>query len=67
MFIESKIDGKKPVLNEVREAVLRDYRSQQRQKYLDQMYAELSKNYQISIEGIDGAEPILVQTAKLEK
>ena len=44
VFIEMKEEGEKPELEQVRELVLEDYQSAQREKFLESLYVELSKN-----------------------
>lgn len=50
VFIEERKDGRVPALDEVRDAVQRDWLSQQRRDAVDGLYRRLAENYEIEIE-----------------
>jgi hypothetical protein len=50
VFVKERIQGGKPDLNDVRDAVQRDWFSQRRREAVDGLYARLAENYQIEIE-----------------
>jgi len=55
VFIENREAGRIPQLEEVREAVQREWLSQRRQQAIDSLYERLAENYAIEIEPlIDG-------------
>lgn len=50
VYIEERIDGEMPALDEVRKPVLRDWTSEKRQQVNEASYQELRKRYQVIIE-----------------
>lgn len=50
VFIEERIAGSKPELEQVRDAVQRDWFSQRRREAVDGLYARLAETYQIEVE-----------------
>jgi hypothetical protein len=58
VFIEARDAGRIPELQEVREAVQREWSSQRRQQTVDRLYERLAENYTIEIESlIDAGAP----------
>ena len=52
VFIEERVAGRAPALGEVREAVQREWLSQQRKAAVDGLYERLAQNYTIEIESL---------------
>jgi hypothetical protein len=52
VFIESREAGRVPPLEEVREAVQREWLSQRRREAVDGLYERLARNYSIEIESL---------------
>lgn len=50
IYIEARTGGQIPELNEVLEVVENDYRNQLRENYLENLYVEIKKNYEVSVE-----------------
>jgi hypothetical protein len=57
VFVEQRIAGRAPALDEVRDEVQREWMSKERKKAVDGLYERLLQNYTVEIESlIDGAE-----------
>ena len=52
VFIEERVEGRLPQLDEVREAVQREWLSQRRREAVDGLYDRLAENYTIEIESL---------------
>jgi parvulin-like peptidyl-prolyl isomerase len=50
VFINERIEGSKPDLEQVRDAVQRDWFSQRRREAVDGLYTRLAESYQIELE-----------------
>ena len=58
VFIEQRTAGRMPELNEVRDAVQREWLSQRRQQSVDSLYERLAENYTFEIESlVETSEP----------
>lgn len=52
VFIEERVEGRAPELNEVRDAVQREWLSKRRLESVDGLYERLAENYTIEIESL---------------
>ncbi|NNJ65193.1 MAG: peptidyl-prolyl cis-trans isomerase [Xanthomonadales bacterium] len=52
VFIEDRVAGRAPALDEVRDAVQREWLSQRRREAVDGLYERLARNYAIEIESL---------------
>ena len=52
VFIEERVEGRSPQLDEVRDAVQREWLSQRRREAVDGLYDRLAENYTIEIESL---------------
>ena len=50
VIIDERIEGREPVLSEVREEVQRDWMSWQRRESVNNLYDRLAQNYTIEVE-----------------
>jgi hypothetical protein len=57
VFIQQREEGRVPELEEVREAVQRDWLSKRRTESVDGLYERLAENYSIDIESLLAEEP----------
>lgn len=57
VIIDEYLPAEPPTLEAVERDVRRDYSNQQRKAAIDRMYEELAKQYTISVEAPEGAEP----------
>lgn len=57
VYITERVQGARPDLEQVRDAVQRDWFSQKRREAVDGMYQRLSENYQVDIEVPPGELP----------
>lgn len=57
VFIEERIEGRPPGLEEVRDAVQREWLSQRRRESIDALYERLGEKYTIAIESLVDSEP----------
>jgi hypothetical protein len=57
VFIQQREEGRVPQLEEVREAVQRDWLSKRRTESVDGLYERLAENYSIDIESLLAEEP----------
>jgi hypothetical protein len=52
VFIEDRVDAREPALEDVEDAVQRDWLSQRRREAVDGLYERLAENYSIEIESL---------------
>jgi len=57
VFIQQREEGRVPGLEEVREAVQRDWLSKRRTESVDGLYERLAENYSVDIESLLAEEP----------
>jgi len=61
VFIEERVAGRAPALEEVRAAVQREWLSQRRREAVDGLYERLAENYTIEIESLLDQAPVGTQ------